>query len=110
FGSVQGHGGPVEAENGATKAAPYVQTPALQTTPSRISTPTKGVVAITNARIFPITRPMIDRGTIVIRDGLIESVSAGGSAPPGAQVIDAAGAEVYPGFINARSTIGLADP
>ena len=30
--------------------------------------------------------------------------------PSGAQVIDAAGADVYPGFINARTTIGLADP
>ncbi|PYR60784.1 MAG: hypothetical protein DMF91_11415 [Acidobacteria bacterium] len=76
----------------------------------RITTPTRGVVAITNARIFPIARPAIDRGTIVIRDGIIESVGANVTVPAGAQVIDAAGTEVYPGFINARSTLGLADP
>src|SRR5262249_14031841 len=37
------------------------------------------------------------------------SVGAAVTPPAGAQVIDAGGAEVYPGFINARSTIGLAD-
>src|SRR5207247_8539110 len=30
---------------------------------------TRGVVALTNARIVPVTRPTIDRGTVVIRDG-----------------------------------------
>src|SRR5207247_10301898 len=76
----------------------------------RIATPTKGVVAITNARIIPVAKPAIDRGTIVIRDGVIEAVGANVTAPAGAQIIDAAGSDVYPGFINARSTIGLADP
>jgi imidazolonepropionase-like amidohydrolase len=89
------------ADRGPERAAP-------QTT--RVHTPTKGIVAVTNAKIFPIAKPAIDRGTIVIRDGIIESVGANLPVPAGAQVIDAAGAEVYPGFINARSTIGLADP
>ena len=70
----------------------------------------RGLVAITNARIYPVTRPMIARGTVVIRDGLIQAVGADVTAPAGATVIDAAGAEVYPGWINARSTLGLADP
>jgi imidazolonepropionase-like amidohydrolase len=70
----------------------------------------KGVLAITNAKIFPVTRPAIDRGTIVIRDGLIENVGANVAVPAGAQVIDAAGAEVYPGFIDAQTTMGLEDP
>src|SRR5882762_2415556 len=71
---------------------------------------TKGVVAITNAKIFPIAKPPIDRGTIVMRDGIIESVGANVSVPQGAQVIDAAGAEVYPGFIDASTPTGLVDP
>ena len=71
---------------------------------------TKGVIAITNAKIVPVTRPVIDRGTIVIRDGRIEAVGAGVTVPPGARVIDAAGQEVYPGWINARTAIGLAEP
>jgi imidazolonepropionase-like amidohydrolase len=71
---------------------------------------TKGVLAITNAKIFPVTRPPIDRGTIVMRDGVIENVGANVAVPAGAQVIDAAGAEVYPGFIDAQTTMGLEDP
>src|SRR5205823_7749093 len=71
---------------------------------------TRGVLAITKAKIFPIARPPIDRGTIVIRDGIIENVGATVAVPAGAQVIDAAGAEVYPGFIDAQTTMGLEDP
>ena len=57
-----------------------------------------------------MTRPAIDRGTIVVRDGIIENVGANVAVPAGARVIDAAGAEVYPGFIDAQTTIGLDDP
>src|SRR5213083_2890297 len=73
-------------------------------------TVTRGVLAITNARIFPIATPPIDRGTVVMHDGIIESVGANVSVPPGAQIIDAGGADVYPGFINAQTTMGLEDP
>ena len=58
----------------------------------------------------PIASPPIERGTIVVRDGIIESVGANANVPAGAQVIDAAGADVYPGFIDASTTIGLEDP
>jgi len=70
----------------------------------------KGILAITNAKIVPVTRPAIDRGTIVVRDGIIENVGANVAVPAGARVIDAAGAEVYPGFIDAQTTMGLDDP
>ncbi|HSK10842.1 MAG TPA: amidohydrolase family protein [Vicinamibacterales bacterium] len=70
----------------------------------------KGVLAITNAKIIPVSGPDIARGTIVIRDGKIEAVGAGVAVPQGATVIDAAGGEVYPGWINARTTIGLSEP
>jgi len=78
--------------------------------PPPVRLATRGVLAITNAKIFPIAKPAIGRGTIVVRDGIIESVGANVSVPAGAQVIDAAGAEVYPGFINAQTTMGLEDP
>jgi imidazolonepropionase-like amidohydrolase len=37
-------------------------------------------------------------------------VSGAFQPPAGAEVIDATGADVYPGFIDARTTIGLAEP
>ena len=68
------------------------------------------VTAITNARIYPISSAPIERGTIIIRGNRIEAVGANVAVPAGAQVIDAKGGEVYPGFIDARTTIGLNEP
>ena len=68
------------------------------------------VLAITNARIHPVTQPGIERGTIVIRGGTIAAVGANVPVPADAEVIDADGADVYPGWIDARSTLGLQDP
>jgi len=68
------------------------------------------VIAITNAVIHPITRPDIERGTIVLRGSKIEALGANVAVPPGAKVIDAAGSHVYPGFINARTQMGLNEP
>ncbi len=78
---------------------------------TRGQTPSGGpATAITNARIFPISGPAIERGTIVIRGNRIEAVGANVAVPAGATVIDAKGGEVYPGFIDARTTIGLNEP
>jgi imidazolonepropionase-like amidohydrolase len=68
------------------------------------------VTAITNARIYPISSGPIDKGTIVIRGNRIEAVGANVAVPAGAQVVDAKGGEVYPGFIDARTSIGLNEP
>jgi imidazolonepropionase-like amidohydrolase len=68
------------------------------------------VIAITNAVIHPITRPDIDRGTLVLRGAKIEALGANVAVPPDAKVIDAGGSHVYPGFINARSQMGLNEP
>ena len=66
--------------------------------------------AITNARIYPISSAPIDKGTIVIRGNRIEAIGANVAVPAGAQVIDARGGEMYPGFIDARTSIGLNEP
>jgi imidazolonepropionase-like amidohydrolase len=71
---------------------------------------TTAVVAITNATIHPVTRPTIERGAIVLRGAKIEALGADVAVPAGAKVVDAAGAHVYPGFINARTQLGLNEP
>jgi imidazolonepropionase-like amidohydrolase len=68
------------------------------------------VWAITNATIHPITRPTIERGTIVIRGGKIAALGSDVPVPAGARVVDAAGGHVYPGFINGRTTVGIGEP
>jgi imidazolonepropionase-like amidohydrolase len=108
-----GSGGP-SADDSSADGARSVQSGAGQPADSGAFPPTKlqsrGVLAITNAKIVPVSRPVIERGTIVIRDGLIADIGANVSVPAGAQVIDAGGAEVYPGFIDARTDLGLTDP
>lgn len=68
------------------------------------------VTAITNAKIFPVSGPAIDKGTILLRGNRIAAVGASVGVPAGATVIDAKGGEVYPGFIDARTSLGLNEP
>src|SRR5687768_17909628 len=68
----------------------------------------EGTWALTNARIETVTRGVIERGTIVIRDGLIEAVGADVRPPADARIVDLAGKRVYPGIIDLTSTLGLA--
>src|SRR5438270_1527953 len=68
------------------------------------------VYAITNARIVTVSGATIERGTLVIRDGLIAAVGANVAAPPDARPIDGTGLTVYPGLIDASSTLGIPRP
>ncbi|MDQ2746513.1 MAG: amidohydrolase family protein [Acidobacteriota bacterium] len=63
--------------------------------------------AITNARIVTVSGAPIERGTVVVRDGLIESVGANLKAPADARIIDGSGLTVYPGLIDANTNLGL---
>ena len=62
-------------------------------------------VAITNARIVVGNGTVIDRGTIVVRRGQIQAVSAGDATAGGLRVIDARGMTAVPGFIDAHRHI-----
>jgi hypothetical protein len=68
------------------------------------------VYAITNARIVTVSGPVIERGTVVIRDGLIAAVGANVNAPPDARTIDGTGLTVYPGLIDSSTTLGIPRP
>ena len=63
--------------------------------------------AITSARIVTVSGPTIDRGTVVIRNGLIAAVGANVAAPPDARVIDGTGLTVYPGLIDSYTNLAL---
>src|SRR6185436_5216784 len=63
--------------------------------------------AITNARIVTVSGPVIDRGTVVIRNGLIAAAGANVTAPSDARVIDGTGLTVYPGLIDSYTSLAL---
>ena len=62
--------------------------------------------AITNARIVTLAGAPIEKGTLVLRDGVIEDVGPSVATPADAVVIDGSGLAVYPGVIDmSNSTI-----
>ena len=63
--------------------------------------------AITNARIVTVSGPIVERGTVVIRNGLIAAAGANISAPSDARVIDGTGLTVYPGLIDSYTNLAL---
>lgn len=65
--------------------------------------------ALTNARVVAAPGKTIERGTILIRDGLIVDVGPAVKVPPEARIWDLAGKTIYPGFIDAYSRVGLPD-
>jgi Imidazolonepropionase and related amidohydrolases len=69
-----------------------------------------GTIAIRNARVVTVSGPVLQRGTIVIRDGLIEAVGEQITVPSGAWVIEGDGLTVYPGLMTSLSTWGIPQP
>lgn len=80
---------------------------AQQVLPQQLGSSKINTYAITNARIVPASGNTIEKGTIVIRNGLIAQVGANASAPADARVIDGNGLSVYPGLIDAYTNLGI---
>ena len=66
-------------------------------------------VAITGGKIYPVSGPVIERGTVLMRDGKIVAVGADVVIPADAQRIDATGKIVTPGLVNAATQLGLVE-
>src|ERR1035437_8135457 len=64
-------------------------------------------VAIVGGRVVPIVGEQIDGGTVLVADGKIVAIGADVPVPAAARVIDAAGAWVLPGFIEAHGHVGV---
>ena len=62
-------------------------------------------LTITNARIIGSNATVIERGSIVVRDGKIVSVAAGAPSSTSGKVVDAKGMSAMPGFIDAHRHI-----
>ncbi len=71
--------------------------------------PARGLYAIRNARIVTLAGPELENGTVVIRDGKIDAVGANINIPTGAQTIEGRGLTVYPGMMDAGTSLGLVE-
>ncbi len=56
--------------------------------------------AILGAKIVTVHGATIDQGTVVIRNGVVESVADGVKSPGGVEEIDGKGLVVYPGLVD----------
>ncbi len=68
---------------------------------------TPAVHAFTNAKIVIAPGNVINKGTLVIRDGMITAVGTSVAIPADARVWDMAGMTLYPGLIDSYSDIGM---
>ncbi len=68
--------------------------------------------AVRNCRIVPVAGPDIEKGTIIIRDGLIEALGPVEkiTIPEDAEIVEAEGLTAYPGLISAHSNLFLDVP
>jgi len=66
-------------------------------------------LAIRGARIVTVSGPVIEKGTVVVQQGRIVAVGPDVPVPAGASVIDGSGKTLYPGLVDALTTIGLAE-
>jgi len=64
-------------------------------------------LAIRNAKIVTVSGPVLNKGTVVVSNGLIAGVGENVPVPAGAWIIDGEGMTVYPGLIDGMSTVGI---
>lgn len=65
------------------------------------------MILIKNGKIYTMAGPVLENGCVLIKDGKIAAVGEHIDAPTGAQVIDAGGRKVFPGFVEAHCHLGM---
>jgi len=66
--------------------------------------------AFTNAKIYVTPTQIIDKGTLLIKDGKVVASGASISIPANAVIVDVSGKSIYPSFIDLYSDFGVEKP
>jgi len=66
--------------------------------------------AFTNAKIYVTPTQIIDKGTLLIKDGKVVASGASVSIPANAVIVDVSGKSIYPSFIDLYSDFGVEKP
>jgi imidazolonepropionase-like amidohydrolase len=85
-----------------SRIAVFVAVAAILTAPAAAQT-----IAITGGKVYPVSGPPIENGTVIITNGKIAAVGANVPIPAGAQRIDATGKIVTPGFVDSFTQLGV---
>ena len=95
----------------APSAVPLARPVAVPVLPAA-TLPTEGAVtAFVGATVHPVSGPAVTNGVVLVRGGVIVGVGAAGATaiPAGARTVNIAGLHLYPGLIDADTTLGLAE-
>ncbi len=65
------------------------------------------MLAITGGKVYTITGGILDGATVLVQDGRIKEVGTDLDIPAGAEIVDASGKLVFPGFIDAHAHLAL---
>ena len=71
--------------------------------------PQSEAVALRGATIHTVTNGVIENGTILFENGVIRAVGTDVEIPAGTRVVDVSGKHIYPGLIDAYSTVGISE-
>jgi len=66
-------------------------------------------IALQGATIHTVTNGVIENGTILFNNGVITAIGTDVQLPTGTRVVDASGKHIYPGLIDAYSTVGISE-
>jgi imidazolonepropionase-like amidohydrolase len=71
--------------------------------------PQSQAVVLRGATIHTVTNGVITDGTIVLDGGRIVAIGTNLEVPAGARVVDVSGKHIYPGLVDAYSTVGITE-
>ncbi len=86
-----------------------IAAPALHAQVTRPVPPQDRPVVLRGATIHTVTNGVIQNGSIVMDRGKITAIGTNVTVPPGARVVDVTGKHIYPGLIDAYSSVGIAE-
>ena len=80
--------------------------------PNNESTPNKtnNYIALTNAKIYVTPTQVIEKGTLLIKEGKVISAGLGITIPKNTVIIDVTGKSIYPSFIDMYTDFGITKP
>lgn len=80
--------------------------------PNNESTKSKSsmFVAFSNAKIYVTPSQVIEKGTLLIKDGKVISAGLNVTIPKGAMIVNLEGKSIYPSFIDMYTTFGVEVP
>lgn len=80
--------------------------------PNNESTKSKSsmFVAFSNAKIYVTPSQVIEKGTLLIKDGKVISAGLNVAIPKGAMIVNLEGKTIYPSFIDMYTTFGVEAP